>query len=257
MKYRQSHVGETIQFLSSAGGKHTLAPRTVARRKRIEQAPKESDECDPLPVCATRPRGGCGLAVLQLLVTVSVAQCPRGQIADDFAELQVLIGKRRPVAKRAEEHRADHCPAPHNGYHGDGLRASLGQGSFDVFQRRIGGGVRNEYRFARFQCAFQLGISLEIDDVITDRWVFIRRDQASCPATALREKNRTAIQPIEVAELSRDALENVREMQRARDFLENIDDGQEMVAVALQRGDPLLTPAIAMAFTLVFMTTVL
>lgn len=50
------------------------------------------------------------------------------------------------------------------------------------------------------------------------------------------EKDRAAIQPERLAQLARDGLEDVDEMERRGDFLQNVDDGDEMVALALQLG---------------------
>src|SRR2546430_8164258 len=65
----------------------------------------------------------------------------------------------------------------------------------------------------------------------------VGRNQPHRPAAALGEKNRAAIEPERLAELARDPLEDVDEVERCGDFLEDLDDGEQVLALALELGD--------------------
>ena len=102
-------------------------------------------------------------------------------------------------------------------------------------QRRIGRRVGNEHRLARLERALELRIAIEIDDEIADRRILVARDEANLVLLA-GEEDRAAVEPERVAQLARDGLQDVDEMERRRDLLQDVDDGDEMVALALQLG---------------------
>src|SRR3989475_509519 len=85
--------------------------------------------------------------------------------------------------------------------------------------------------------AFQLGVALEVRHVVANGGILVRGDQPHGPAAPLGEKDRAAVQPERLAQLTRDALEDVDEMERGGNFLENLDDGEQMLALALELGN--------------------
>ncbi len=50
------------------------------------------------------------------------------------------------------------------------------------------------------------------------------------------QKDRAPVEAERLAQLAGDRLQNVDEMERGGDFLEDVDDGDEVVALALQLG---------------------
>src|SRR2546421_4538220 len=85
--------------------------------------------------------------------------------------------------------------------------------------------------------AFQLGVALQVHHVVANGGTLVGRDQPHRPAAPLGEKDRAAVQPERLAQLTRDALEDVDEMERGGNFFENLDDGEQMLALALELGN--------------------
>src|SRR6185437_1010374 len=104
-------------------------------------------------------------------------------------------------------------------------------------QRRLGSDVRNEYRLTRLEGALELRVAIEIDDEVADRRVLVASDEPHFVGVA-GEEDRAAVQLERLAHLPRDRLEDVDEVERGRDVLQDVDDGEQMVALALQLGDP-------------------
>src|SRR5205814_7825580 len=92
-------------------------------------------------------------------------------------------------------------------------------------------------RLAALHRAFQLGVALQVHHVVANGGILVGRDQPHGPAAPLGEKDRAAVQPERLAQLTRDALEDVDEMERGGNFLENLDDGEQMLALALELGN--------------------
>ena len=109
-------------------------------------------------------------------------------------------------------------------------------------QHRIVRRVGNEHRLAGVERALQLRIAIEVDDEIADGRIFVARDEPDFVLLA-GEEDRAAIEPEGVAELAGDGLQDVDEVQRRGDFLQDVDDGDEMVALALQLGDARAQPS--------------
>lgn len=105
-----------------------------------------------------------------------------------------------------------------------------------ALQHRLGGGVRDEYRFARVESPLQLRVAIEVDDEVTDRRVLVARDQPDLVLVS-RKKDRTAVEPKNLAELPGDRLQDVDEVQRRRDFFEDVDDRCELVTLAAELRD--------------------
>jgi hypothetical protein len=83
----------------------------------------------------------------------------------------------------------------------------------------------------------QLGVALEIHDVVADGGIFVRGDETHRLATALGEEDRAAVEAERLAELPGDGLQDVDEVQRAGDFLEDLDEGEQVLALALELRD--------------------
>ena len=67
--------------------------------------------------------------------------------------------------------------------------------------------------------------------------IVVAGDEANLVGVA-GEEDRAAVELERLAHLARDRLQNVDEVQRRRDVLQNVDDGEQVVALALQLGDP-------------------
>src|SRR5438477_428775 len=109
--------------------------------------------------------------------------------------------------------------------------------ALDVIRSRMGGRVGDEHRLAPLHRALQLRVALEVHHVVPNGRVLVRGDQAHGPAPALGEKDRAAVQPERLPELASDGLEDVDEVERRGDFLEDLDDGEQMLALALELGN--------------------
>ena len=115
---------------------------------------------------------------------------------------------------------------------------------FTCFSARIVHGVGNEHRLAALHRALELGVALEIDDVVADRGVLVGRHQPhrTCPPRSARKIEQRS-SPNASPSLRAIDLQNVDEVERARDLLENLDHGEQVLALALQladaRGEPL------------------
>src|SRR2546427_5944786 len=166
-----------------------------------------------------------------------VAQRLRGDRGDHLHESHVLVRERGAVAEGAQEDRPDRYTPPRDRHHRDGLHAAADELALHVLQARIGGGVGDEHRLAPLHRALQLGVALEVYYVVANGRILVGGDQSHRPAAALGEEDRAAVQPERFAELACNGLEDVDEVERGGDFLEDLDDGEQMLALALELGN--------------------
>ena len=178
------------------------------------------------------------LALGESLVAVRVAQRLGGEGGDDLDESHVGVGKRRPVAERAQENRADGDAAPIDRHDRDRLDPAAQQIAAHVLETGIVGGIGDEHGLGAVDRALQLGIPLQIHEVVADRGIFVRGDEAYLLAAPLGEEDRAAIQSERFAQLARDGLQDVDEVQRPGDFLENLDHREQVLAFVLELGNP-------------------
>src|SRR2546425_10801817 len=122
----------------------------------------------------------------------------------DLDEADVGIGERRAVAVGPQENRADRDRPPCDRHDGDRLHAPIDELAFHVPQRRVVRGVGNEHRLAALHRALQLRVALQIDDIVADRGIFVRGDEAHRAPALFAEENGAAVQAERLAQLARD-----------------------------------------------------
>ena len=170
-----------------------------------------------------------------------VAQRFGRQRRDHLAEPHIAFGERLRLTLRAEKDRSDDRRSPSDRHDDDRPHVPEVERGARVLEHRIVRRVGNEDRVARLERPFELGIPVQIDDQIPDRWIFIAGDEPNV-GVAASEIDRAAIEPERFAQLAGDRLQNIYEVQRGRDVLENIDNRDQLVTLALQLRDPLLQP---------------
>ena len=170
----------------------------------------------------------------ELLKAVCVAQHFCRQAGDHLSKSDVCFRERWPVSERPQENGANGRTAPRNWYDCDGLNTAPFQDSLDMFESRVDLCVGNIDRFARFECALDFRIPIQIDDVIPDAGVFVGRNQTGFGGAALAQEDLAAIQAEGLAEPACDLLQNVHKMQRTGDFLEDVNDSQKQLALVFQ-----------------------
>ena len=106
-----------------------------------------------------------------------------------------------------------------------------------MLERRIGRRVGDEHRLPALNGAAQLGVAIQIHQVVADGGILIRGHEPHRLAAALGEENRAAVEPERLPQLARDRLQDVHEVQRTRDLLEDFDDGEQVLALVLEFGD--------------------
>ena len=166
-----------------------------------------------------------------------IAQSLTRQRSDHLAKAHVAFRERRSVALRAQEDRADHGPLRLDRHDDDRADVAQVELTLHVPHHGVNRSVGNEHRLARFKCALQLRIAIQVDDEIPDRRIFVAGNQPYFGVVA-GEKDGGTVETEGLAKLSRNGLQNVDEMQRRADFLKDVDGGDQMVAFTLKLGYP-------------------
>src|SRR5439155_81280 len=121
------------------------------------------------------------LALSQALVAVGVAQALRSERSNDLHEADIRVGEGRAVAVGAEENRADRDRAPRNRHDGDRLHAAIDELVFHMPQGRVVHRIRDEHGLATLHRALELRVAVQIDDIVSNRRVFIGCHEAHVP----------------------------------------------------------------------------
>ena len=227
---------ESLELLVRSLGQQRLRPDViVAFGVAVEQAANERDECDALEIRAPAVERRVFLIAQQCFEAMRVSQRLRGERGHHLTEANVAVRERLGITVGAEEDRADDVALPLNGHHDDRPHVALVELRANARERRVGGHVGDEDRFAGLVRPLELRIALEIDDEIANRRILVARDQANLVLFA-REEDRAAVEAECVTQLAGDGLEDVDEVEGRRDLLQDVDDRDEMVAFALQLG---------------------
>ena len=170
-----------------------------------------------------------------------IAKRLRGERGDHLTKTYIALCERLRLALGTEEDRADDRRSPPNRHDDDRTHIAHIECGARGLQHRIVRRIRNEYRVARLERAFELRVALEIDDKIPNRRIFVARDETHVGVSA-REIDGAAVKPERFAELACDRLQNVLEMKRGRDVLQDVDYRNELITLSLELRDPLLQP---------------
>jgi hypothetical protein len=206
----------------------------------VEQPPEESDHRNALQLIPALRGRDITLRPDQRLESMCVAQRLCRERRDRLTEPDIRLGERTRVllrSQRTEEDRADNRAFPPDGQHDDRAHIPHRERRLDALEHRLLRGVGDEDGLTGLEGAFQLGVPVEIDDQVPDRRVLVARDEPDF--VLLRcEKDRATIEAERLAELARDALENVDKVEGGGDLRQDVDDGGQLIALALQLGDP-------------------
>src|SRR5439155_17270526 len=151
-------------------------------------------------------------------------------------------GEGGAVTEGAEEDGADGRAPPRDRDDGDGLYLARRQRPPGRAERRIGRCVGDEYRLPGLQRAPELGVPVEVHDVIADARIFVARHQPYAASAPLREEDRAAVEAEGFPQTQRHRAYDVAELQRATDVLQDLDYRQQVLPLLLQRTQPGLQP---------------
>jgi hypothetical protein len=205
----------------------------------VEQPSEESDHRDALQLVPALCDRDIALRRDQRLESVRVTQRLCRERCHRLAEpdvglgegMRVLLGPQRPKEDGADDrafppdrHDDDRADVPHR------------QRCLNALEHRLVRGVGDEHRLPGLEGPLELRVAIEVDDEVADRRVLIARDEPDL-VLLRREEDCAAVETEGLAKLAGDALENVDEVERGGDLLEDVDDGCQLVALTLQRGD--------------------
>lgn len=230
------HADETIQLFAGCFRQQAFRPGLIVTgRVAVQEAPEERDHGDTLQV--TSPLGRCGVLLIthDRLEAMRVEQRFRGQRRDHLTEPNVRFRERLRVAIGSEEDGADRGGLPSNREHNDRANVARVELFLDRLELRIGSGVGDEDSVAGLEGALQFGITVEIDDQVSDGRVLVTGHEANLVLFAGQE-DRGAVEPERIAEFSGDGLEDVDEVEGGGDLLQDVDDRNQVVALALEFG---------------------
>ncbi len=137
----------------------------------------------------------------------------------------------------AKEDRADDCALPPDGHNDDRAHIPRCERRTGALEHRLVRRIRDEHCLAGLERALQLRVAVEVDNEIADRRVLVARDEPDL-ILLRREEDRATVEAECLAKLARDALQNVDEVEGGGDLLEDVDDGRQLIALAIQLGDP-------------------
>ena len=207
----------------------------------VEEAAQKRHECDTLEL---RPTARILTVIVrpeQRFESVCVAQRLGRERRDHLTEPDIALRERLRFPFRAQKDGADDGGTPSNGNDHDRPHVAHIERGPRVLQHRVVRRVGDEHRVAGFERARELGIAIQVDHEVPDRWILVAGHESDV-GVAAGEVDGAAIEPERLAELAGDRLQNVYEMERGRDVLQDIDDGDELITLALQLRDPLLQP---------------
>jgi hypothetical protein len=117
------------------------------------------------------------------------------------------------LAQRAQEDCADDRSFPVDRHDDDRANVAHRQRCLGALEHRLVCGVGDEDGFSRIERSLELWVAIEVDDQVTDGWIFVAGDKADF-ILLRRQKDRTSVQTERLAKLARDALEDVDEVER-------------------------------------------